>query len=61
MLSGAGCAPPSAPELGDVTQLTLADAASLLQSRRKCYGKPSGASLKLLSIATKNPKTLLET
>ncbi len=36
MLSGVGCSRPTTPplELGDVTQLTLADAASLLQSRR---------------------------
>jgi putative transcriptional regulator len=31
-----------------------------VQSWEQGYGKPSGASLKLLSIAKKNPKILLE-
>ena len=32
-----------------------------VQSWEQGHGKPSGASLKLLSIAKKNPKILLET
>lgn len=34
LLLGAGCSPLTAPRVDDVTQLSLADAASLLQSRR---------------------------